>query len=558
MVSPVAPLRIRRFRALWAASVFSNIGSFLQAAAAAWLMLEMTGSATWVGLMSASTSLPFLALALISGAVADMVERTRVLLYAQTVMGAAAGLMAGITLAGQATPERLLGLGLVMGVAGAFNLPAWQALVPDLVPREMVASAVALNSVSFNAARTVGPVLGGLLVATVGAGYGFGLNALSFLLVIVVLVVMRRRGTTAPVRDQTPLSTAIALGIRYARYTRPFRRLLLIGAIFALTSAVVQTVLPNHTESLGGGSLAYGVLLGSMGIGAIAAAFLRRHVVERMGRHSVPVTMTAFGLAGIGVGLAPNLTAAALFLVLAGGCWVWTLTTLNTTAQLLSPAWVRGRTMSLYTLAFVGVYPLGSILAGAMADAFGTANAYFVLSCGGIALGLASIRASLPGLDDIASPEFTGELTSPTHPEAMEGGPVLILNTWEIERHRFDEFVELMSELRLVRLRTGAYRWRLYRDAGNPRLLTEAFLTTSWLEHLNQHARIDDVSARVIKQARALDRTGEPRTRHLVAVDVEAPPDFDDLLATHERMHAIDGSIPIRRDAVEEQVDAID
>ncbi|HUO46972.1 MAG TPA: MFS transporter [Acidimicrobiia bacterium] len=546
MVSSVAPLRIRRFRALWGASVFSNIGTFLQASAAAWLMLELTGSATWVGLMSASTSLPFLALALVAGAVADLVERTRVLLYAQLVMGLAAASMAVITFTDQVSPERLLGLGLIMGVAGAFNLPAWQALVPDLVPRELVASAVALNSVAFNVARTVGPVLGGVLVATVGAEYAFGLNALSYVLIITVLWLMRQRGATAPLRDQTPLTTAIALGIRYARYTRPFRRLLLVGALFALTSAVVQTVLPNHTAALGGGSLAYGILLGSMGVGAIIAGFTRSLVLDRLGGRSVPITMTVFGFTGIGVGLAPNLVWAAVFLLISGACWLWTLATLNTTAQLLSPAWVRGRTMSLYTLAFVGIYPLGSILAGAIADAVGTVNAYVGLSVIGVALGVGVRRAGIPGLDDIVSPEFSGGLTAPTHPDPGGGGPVMILNSWEVEQRNLEEFLRVMNELRLVRLRTGAYRWRLYRDAGDPLRFSEVFLTTSWEEHLNQHTRIDDSSVSTIRKARSFDRRGEPSTRHLMAVDVEEAPDFADLVLAHEEMHASDGSIPIQ------------
>lgn len=544
MVSSVAPLRIRRFRALWAASVFSNIGTFLQASAAAWLMLELTGSATWVGLMSASTSLPFLALALLAGALADLVERTRVLLYAQAVMGAAAAGMAVITFTDQVTPERLLGLGLVMGAAGAFNLPAWQALVPDLVPREMVASAVALNSMAFNVARAVGPVLGGLLIATVGAGYGFGINALSYLSVIAVLWAMRRHNHESPARDQTPLITAIALGIRYARYTQPFRRMLAIGALFALTSAVVQTVLPNHTKTLGGGSLAYGVLLGSMGLGAIVAVFTRRHVVDRMGSRSVPITMTAFGFLGMGIGIVSDPVWAAVLLLAAGACWVWTLATLNTTAQLLSPAWVRGRTMSIYTLAFVGVYPVGSILAGAIADAIGTAGAYFALSAAGVVLGIAASRAGIPGLDEIDSPEFSGVLPAVPHPPASGGGPVMILNNWEVDRADTDEFLQTMNELRLVRLRTGAYRWRLYRDASDPLNLTEAFLTTSWEEHLNQHARIDDTSAHIIRRARSFDRRGEPTTRHMLAVDVVEAPDLELVLA-HQEMHAADGSIPL-------------
>jgi MFS family permease len=545
MVSSVAPLRIPRFRALWGASIFSNIGTFLQSSAAAWLMLELTGSATWVGLISASTSLPFLALALVAGAVADMFDRTKVLLVAQIVMGSAAAAMALITFTGQVTPGRLLGLGLVMGVAGAFNLPAWQALVPDLVPRELVASAVALNSVAFNAARTVGPVLGGLLVATLGAQYGFGLNALSYLLVIIVLWWMGRRGQVALARDQTPLATAIGLGIRYARYTRPFRRILLIGALFALTSAVVQTVLPSHTVSLGGGSFAYGLMLGAMGLGAIVAAFTRRQVLERLGRNAVPITMTLFGVFGIGVGISASPVLAGVFLVGAGACWVWTLTTLNASAQLLSPSWVRGRTMGLYTLSFVGVYPVGAILAGAMADAVGTANAYILLSATGIVLGLAATRSGLPVLSEIESPEFSADRATPIHAPEESSGPVMILNSWVVDLVDIDAFLKVMRDLRFVRLRTGAYRWRLYREAGDPRRLTEAFLTVTWEEHLNQHARIDDASARVIGKARAFDIRGEPITRHLLAVDTEEPPNFDDLLAAHSEMHAVDGSIPL-------------
>lgn len=545
MVSSVAPLRIPRFRALWGASIFSNIGAFLQSSAAAWLMLELTGSATWVGLISASTSLPFLALALVAGAVADMFDRTRVLLVAQIVMGSAAAAMAVITFTGQVTPGRLLGLGLVMGVAGAFNLPAWQALVPDLVPRELVASAIALNSVAFNVARTVGPVLGGLLVATLGAQYGFGLNALSYLLVIVVLWWMSQRGQTAMARDQTPLATAIGLGIRYARYTRPFRRILLIGALFALTSAVVQTVLPSHTVRLGGGSFAYGLMLGAMGLGAIVAAFTRRQVLERLGRNAVPITMTLFGVFGIGVGIATDPVMAGAFLVGAGACWVWTLTTLNASAQLLSPSWVRGRTMGLYTLSFVGVYPVGAILAGAIADAVGTPSAYVSLSAAGIILGLAATRSGLPVLSEIESPEFSTDRATPIHAAEESSGPVMILSSWMIDQENIDEFLKVMRELRIVRLRTGAYRWRLYREAGDPRRLTEAFLTVSWEEHLNQHARIDDASGQVIGRARAFDVRGEPITRHLLAVDTEEPPNFDELLTAHSEMHAVDGSIPL-------------
>ncbi|MGQ0847823.1 MAG: MFS transporter [Actinomycetota bacterium] len=545
MTSSVAPLRIHRFRALWGASVFSNIGGFLQVSAAAWLMLELTGSATWVGLISASTTLPFLALALVAGAVADMVDRVRVLLVSQIAMGLAAVAMAVITFFGQATPGRLLALGLLIGVGASFNLPAWQALVPDLVPREMVASAVALNSVAFNVARAVGPALGGLLIATLGAEASFGLNALSYLSVIVVLAAMHRRPSPATPSDPAPLATAIALGLRFARYTKAFRRVLLFGALFALTSSVVPTVLPSHTAALGGGSLAYGVLLGTMGLGAIVAALNRRAVVGRLGRWAVPVSIAGYGLGGISVGFASTPIGAVPGLVLAGACLVWTTTTLNSTAQMLSPRWVRGRTMSLWSLAFAGVTPLGAIFAGGLADAIGTRSAYVMVSTIGIGLGLAAIGSGIPVLHEIVPPEFDPDRPAPDHVETLDSGPVMILNRFEIDPADFDPFIEVMNELRLVRLRTGAYRWRLYRDASDPRRLTEIFLVVSWQEHLNQHRRIDDASASLIRRARAFDLDGGPRSRHLLAIDVESPPDFELLLAAHSHMHEVDGSIPL-------------
>jgi MFS family permease len=544
MTSSVAPLRIKGFRALWAASVFSNIGGFLQASAAAWLMLDLTGSATWVGLISASTTLPFLALALLAGAVADMTDRARILLVTQLAMSVFAGAMAVLTFIGEATPGRLLALGLAIGVAAAFNLPAWQALVPDLVPRDMVASAVALNSVSFNVARAVGPALGGLLIATVGAEAGFGLNAISYLSVVTVLFLMGRKTPAAPA-DSAPLSTAMALGWRFARYTKAFRRVLLVGAFFGLTSSVVPTVLPSHTEALGGGSLAYGILLGTMGVGAIAAAFTRRRVADRLGRMTLPFAIGGYGVGGIAVGTASSVAWALPGLLLTGACLVWTTTTLNSTAQLLSPRWVRGRTMSLWSLAFAGVYPVGAILSGAVADAIDTQSAYVLISMACIGLGAVATKSGIPVLGEIVPPEFDPSRVPPEHVETQDSGPVMILNSFEVEPRRVEEFLAVMNELRLVRLRTGAYRWRLYRDASDPTRLVEMFLNVSWREHLNQHRRIDDASVALIRKARSFDKSGGPRSSHLLAVDIESPPDFDALNATHVHMHDTDGSIPL-------------
>ncbi len=543
MSEAIAPLKIRQFRTLWLAAMFSNLGSFLQAVAGSWLMLELTGSATWVGLMVASTTLPLFFLALPAGALADLIDRGTILLVSQGLMGGAAAAMAIVTYSGDISPALLLTLGLLLGVGVAFNLPAWQAMVPDLVPRGLVASAVALNSVAFNVARAIGPAIGGFILATSGPELAFGINAVSYILVITVIFSIRSQLTVAD-HDATSIPNAIALGIRFARYTAPFRRLLLLASMFAITSAVIQSVLPTRTEELGGDELAYGVLLGAMGLGALIGAFTRKSVVESLGERSIPITITAFGVFGIVEGLAGNVTVAAIALVAIGMCWVWTLTTTNATAQLMSPQWVRGRTMSLYTLSFVGIIPIGSIIAGALADAIGAGAATTAMSVGTVILGASARRFAVPALADIESPEFTAERTGPSH-VSTEGGPVMVVNTWVIDHDRFDEFIAIMNDVKAIRMRTGAYRWRLYRNASDPHRLSEVFHLVSWDEHLAQHRRIDDSSRALLLTARDFDLERSPTTYHLIAVDTEAPADWEVLVAAHADYHASDGSIPL-------------
>lgn len=544
MTTTVAPLKIRRFRTLWLASILSNVGSFLQAVAASWLMLELTDSATWVGLMAASATLPLLFLSLAAGAIADMFDRRWVLVIAQAMMGVSAAAMAALTMLDRITPGSLLALGLLLGTGLAFNLPAWQATVPDLVPRGMVASAVALNSVAFNVARAVGPALGGFIIVVAGPEVAFALNALSYLGVIVVLISLARVMPT-PDREETSMINAIALGVRFARFTPAFRRLLGLAAMFAMTSAVVQSILPNRTEELGGGAGAYGILLGAMGLGALSGGFTRNTYSNRMGSLTLPFSVGLFSIATVGIGVSRSMPLAVAALLVAGMSWVWALATLNATAQLMSPDWVRGRAMSLYTLSFVGVLPLGSILAGWVADRIGADGSYILFGVAGVGVGfLLAPLLRIPSLSDVEPPEFEESQAQPDHVVTV-GGPVMITTTWNVDHHALDDFLEAMKEVRLVRLRTGAYRWRLYRDASNPHRLSELFLTVSWEEHLAQHRRIDDASAAVLRKARTLDINGSPRTTHRVAVDIENPDNWSELVDAHAEYHRHDGSVPL-------------
>ncbi|HEX7097920.1 MAG TPA: MFS transporter [Acidimicrobiia bacterium] len=547
-MTAVAPLKIGRFRVMWIASIFSNLGSFFYSVAASWLMLEMTGSATWVGLMQSSNTLPLLFLGLTAGALADLSDRRRVMLYSQILMGVAATAMAVLTFLDLITPPLLLGLGLVIGVGVAFNLPAWQAIVPSLVPRGLLASAVALNSAGFNVARAVGPALAGVVFATFGAAVAFGVNAASFLGVIVAIVVVGRK-LQLPEPEQTPLTSAIALGLRFARFTPSFARLLALVAAFAIFSASIQSVLAPYTDEIGGTSAQYGLLLGAMGVGALAAAFARHQAVGRLGNRATQITVAVFGIAGVYVGMVDSVALAVPGLIVVGVCWVLTLVTLNTTTQTLSPEWIRGRAMSLYTLAFTGITPLGAILSGALADVIGSGNAIAVMSIGTILLGLAVPLFRIPRLEEIRPPEYSEDVRLDDHPEDLEGGPVMVVNTWTIDAGDYEEFVKVMNRIRRVRLSTGAYRWRLYRNVGQPDRFTEVFLVSSWDEHLAQHRRIDDRSRALIRKARSFDRADGPRSNHLLAVDVAHPPEWESLVAAHSEMHLRDGSVPLEAQA---------
>lgn len=533
---------------MWLASVFSNLGSFFYTVAASWLMLELTDSATWVGLMQAANTLPLLFLGLAAGAVVDLTDRTKVMFASQVLMGLAAAAMAVITWLDLITAPLLLGLGLMIGVGVAFNLPAWQALVPNLVPRGMLASAVALNSAGFNVARAIGPALAGIVVAAAGASVAFGVNAVSFLGVIAVVVIVGRN-LELPAPDTTSLGSAIGLGIRFARFTPAFRRLLGLLALFALTSAVIQSVLPSRTVELGGAAGAYGLLLGAMGVGALAAAFTRHSVMGRLGPRSIPITLVVFAVAGIVAGWANSMVVVSGALAVAGACWVLTLVTLNTTTQTISPEWIRGRAMSLYTLAFTGVIPLGSILAGGLADMVGAGAAMVILSVGTLILGVSAPLFRIPDLDDLMAPEFSEDYGLEDHPENLDGGPVMVVSTWTIDESDYTAFLRVMARVRLVRLSTGAYRWRLYRNVGRPERFTEVFLTHSWDEHLAQHRRIDDSSRRLIRQAREFDQGDGPTSSHLLAIDVAHPPNWEELVAAHAELHRTDGSIPLEETA---------
>lgn len=544
-VSAFAPLAVPAYRRVWSAAVVSHMGTFLQLTAAPWLMRELTGSPLLVALVTTALTLPRLLLTLPAGVLADVLDRRTLMVTGQLVSAVSVAAMAVLTWLDVMTPTALLALTFGLGVGSAIALPAFQTLVPDLVDQPLRAQAITLNSAAFNVARAVGPSIGGALVAAGLAGAAFGANAASYLGIVGVLLTLPRQTVEDPSRQ--PMWRSAALGMRYVRFTRPIRVLVAVTGGFALTAVSVQALLPNVVaDDLGLGASGYGLLFGVFGAGALVGAFTRERGRARLGALMLPAALTGFGLAGVVFGLSRLPALSAVALAAAGLTWVWTLTTLNATIQIMAPRWVRNRVVSLYILA-MGLQPIGALLSGALAEVTG-AGVSVAVTCGfTVVLGLVAFRLGLPVLGEVAEPVPT-DVEMPRHARRVAGTPVIVATTWEIDPEEVDEFLDVMRTVRRERLRTGAHRWSLYRDADRPYRITEFFVLHDWDEHLAQHARMDAEAAEVIRRARAFDRADGPVTRHLAGLDVVDPgaaPFEEQLLTEHEEAHRTDGSIPL-------------
>lgn len=513
-------LRHPVFRALWIASVASNLGTWLQSVGAAWLMTTLDASATMVALVQAVTSLPMFLLSLPAGALADVLDRRRLLLFTQSWMLAIATALGLLTFAGLITPGLLLLFTFLLGLGTALNGPAWQAIVPELVPREDLPGAVTLQSIGFNIARAVGPAIGGLLVAAAGSEATFLLNAASFVGVLIVLVRWRR----TPVESILPAERffgAMRKGVRYVRHAPDVRAVIVRGSTFVLCASALWALLPvvARTE-LKQGPAGYGLLLAALGAGAVSGAFALPRFKQKSSTDGVAaaaILIFAAGTAALGGVRVFWLILLALFA--AGGAWLSLLSSLNVALQTVVPSWVRGRALSVYMLGIFGGLSLGSALWGAMADRFGTAPALWS-AAGGMVLGLAATwRVHLPsgeGLDLAPSRQWPApRLASDL---ALESGPVLITIEYRIDLERVPEFTAAMQDLRRIRLRDGSLQWGLFNDADVPDRWTEVFLVESWVEHLRQHERVT-VADEEVRHRVGSFQVGDrpPEVRHLVA-----------------------------------------
>ncbi|HVF34764.1 MAG TPA: MFS transporter [Candidatus Saccharimonadia bacterium] len=525
--SALSPFRHTVYRQVWLAGLFSNLGGMIQSVGAAWTMVALGQPAHIVALVQASVSLPVMLLSLVAGAVADNVDRRKVMLAAQASMLLVSIALAACAWSGVLTPWLLLLFTFLIGCASAFNTPAWQASVGDMVPRAELPSAVALNSVGFNIARSVGPAIGGAIVATAGAAAAFALNAVSYLGLVAVLARWRPVVHPQPLPRER-LGQAIASGIRYVSMSPAIRRVLLRSAFFGVGASAVISMMPLIASRLiGGGPVTYGLLLGAFGVGAVAGAAGTARLRDAFSTESlVRIGCVGFAVTASIAGISSRLPATMLVLLLGGAAWVMTLSTLNVAVQLSTPRWVVARALSLYQMAAFGGLAGGSWLWGVVATKEGIGTALLGGAAVLVACALFGLRAPLAqsaALDLDPLREWREPATAvPVEPRT---GPVVVTIEYVIREEDVLDFLAAMAERRRIRLRDGAHDWSLLRDLADPRIWIEEYRTPTWLEYVRHTNRITRDDATVPARLRALHQGPEPpRVRRMIERQTSAPP----------------------------------
>jgi MFS family permease/quinol monooxygenase YgiN len=508
------------FRALWIADVASNVGTWMHDAAAAWLMTLLAPSPLMVSLVQAATTLPLFLLALPAGALADVLDRRRILLVAQVWLFLMTALLGVLTLAGVVQPWMLLVITLAIGAGSAIDLPAWQAIIPETVPREELPASVGLGSVAINIARAVGPAMAGVIIVAGGPGPVFLVNAVSVLGVFIVLWRWRRESHRATLPAER-LASAVRAGVRYVRYAPALLTVVVRTAAFVGFASALWALLPLVAKtSLGRGPVAYGALVGSLGLGGLLGAAL----LPTWRRRGSTDAITAWAAAAFAVGLlalawVSNFGILLGAMVIAGSGWLATVSSLLLAAQQGAAAWVRGRALAISTLTLFGSMALGAVLWGVIANQTTIASA-LPAARAGLLLGLGLIPrfrlAAAEGMD--LAPSGNWEDPVVAEDVAAEAGPVLVTVEYTLEPAQRPGFAAAMRRLlRPIRRRDGAVFWELFVDSAHPNRCMECFLVESWSEHLRQHDRATK-SDREVEDAIRTFYSGVERTTHYVAL----------------------------------------
>ncbi len=521
--SPWEPFRHSAFAILWTATVISNIGTWMHEVASGWLMTSLSPSPLMVALVQAATSAPVFLFALAAGALADLISRRKLLITVTALLFLNTLVLAGLVLSERATPAILLLFTFLNGAGAAFVAPAWQAIVPQLVPRPELQSAIALNGVGVNISRAIGPAVAGAIIATIGIAWPYLVNAVSFL---VVLAALFWWNPPAPPPSDLPAErflNAMRAGLRYVHASAAMRATLVRAVAFFLFVSAFWALLPLVArQELQGGPQLYGLILAAVGVGAVIGALFLPKLTKKFSADQ----LAALGTLGtvlvlVVLALLKRTDAAIAASLLAGMCWITVLSRLNISAQLALPDWVRARGLSIYITIFFGAMMLGSILWGQVASKIGIPGAQLIAAAGATLATLLTWRFKLLQSDQLNhAPSGYWPQPVVASEVALDRGPVMVTVQYDIAPSDTDAFIEAMLHLKASRERHGAFAWGLFEDVAIPGRMLEYFIEESWVAHMRHHQRTSILDGQIQQQALKYQRPGTtPVVTHLLAPD---------------------------------------
>lgn len=516
--SITAPLRYPIFRRTWLASMLTNLGILIQGVGAAWAMTQMTSSAGQVALVQTALMLPIMLIALPAGAIADMHDRRIVGLMALSIELCGATALTGLDWLGLTTPTLLLALCFVVGSGMALMGPAWQSSVSEQVPAEALPAAVALNGISYNIARSMGPAVGGIVVAAAGAVAAFALSALLYLPLMLALFLWKRISEPSRLPPEK-LNRAMVSGVRYIINSPSIKIVLVRAMVTGVIGGAVISLMPLVARDLlHGGAETYGIMLSAFGLGAVIGALYVAEVRKRMsGEAAIRACALSMGgaIAAVALSHQPVLTAAAL--VLAGMVWMMAWVVFSIGVQLSAPRWVAGRSLAAYQAVSSGGIAVGSWGWGHLTDAAGvdttlliSAALMFASPLLGLWLPMARIGPRGEEGEMLEDPEVRLALTG-------RSGPLVVEIEYQVTRENSRAFHNLMLEVQLSRQRNGAYGWSIARDIADPELWTERYHCPTWLDYLRQRNRSTRSERELDRQATAFHIGPKPvRVRRML------------------------------------------
>ena len=487
--SPWTPLKLPVFRLLWGTWVTANICMWMSDVAAAWMMSALTTTPIWVALVQTASTLPVLLLGLPSGALADILDRRRYFIVTQFWLAGTAAALCLAVLFDLLTPPLLLALTFANGIGLAMRWPIFAALIPEIVPRQQLPAALALNAIAMNASRIIGPLVAGALIASAGTAYVFVLNATLSLIAGFVIMRWRRDFVPSPLGRERLLS-AMRVGLQFVRESAPLRGVFLRVSLFFFHSTALLALLPLLARRLaGGGAATYTLLLASMGVGAIMLVLVLPRLRQRLtGRQMVLAGTVLQSLSAMVMAFAPSVYVAVPTMVLAGMAWLCAANSLSLLAQMLLPNWVRARGMSMFQMAIMGGSALGAAVWGQVAT-MSSLNSSLVASA--LTGSIAMLVATRLLKDDMIEEDLTPSraFNVPVAPTPPSSGLVMVTIEYLIDPERAAAFLQLMQESRSSRLRQGALNWELLHDLGEPQRYLEQIVDESWTEHLRRFDR---------------------------------------------------------------------